>query len=167
MNTMTTITVVSLTAFASFLLTAVLGRWLVPALHRLKFGQTIRDIGPAWHKNKQGTPTMGGIMFALGMVIALVAAILVCELFLPVKIFRGGRGKYCQYPDDYPADYRYSAGIVLRDDRFSRRLHQGGQEAQSWADRETEAVFAVGGGARIRLVAVYGRRYRGIYPGTR
>ena len=87
---MTTITVVSLTAFASFLLTAVLGRWLVPALHRLKFGQTIRDIGPAWHKNKQGTPTMGGIMFALGMVIALVAAILVCELFLPVKIFRGG-----------------------------------------------------------------------------
>ncbi|MBS5480622.1 MAG: phospho-N-acetylmuramoyl-pentapeptide-transferase, partial [Clostridiales bacterium] len=90
MNTMTTITVVSLTAFASFLLTAVLGRWLVPALHRLKFGQTIRDIGPAWHKNKQGTPTMGGIMFALGMVIALVAAILVCELFLPVKIFRGG-----------------------------------------------------------------------------
>lgn len=90
MNTMTTITIVSLTAFVSFLLTAVLGRWLVPMLHRLKFGQTIRDIGPAWHKNKQGTPTMGGIMFALGMVVTLVVAIVVCELFLPVKIFREG-----------------------------------------------------------------------------
>lgn len=61
----------ALTAFAA---TAALGWWLIPFLHRLKFGQTIREIGPKWHKNKQGTPTMGGIMFIIG----IAAAVCVC-----------------------------------------------------------------------------------------
>ena len=69
------ITVVAATAPAAFLLSALLGKWLIPVLHRLKFGQTIRDVGPAWHKNKQGTPTMGGILFILGMLAALIAAV--------------------------------------------------------------------------------------------
>lgn len=81
------ITVVAATALAAFLVSALLGKKLIPVLHRLKFGQTIRDIGPAWHKNKQGTPTMGGVLFILGMVVALVAAVLICDLFLPIKIF--------------------------------------------------------------------------------
>lgn len=55
----------------AFGLTAVLGIWMVPFLHKLKFGQTIREIGPSWHKNKQGTPTMGGLMFIVGLVAAL------------------------------------------------------------------------------------------------
>ncbi len=37
-------------------------------LHKLKYGQTILEIGPSWHKSKQGTPTMGGIMFVIGIV---------------------------------------------------------------------------------------------------
>ena len=86
------ITVVAATALAAFLLSALLGKWLIPVLHRLKFGQTIRDVGPAWHKNKQGTPTMGGILFILGMLAALIAAVLVCDLFLPLKIFRVEEG---------------------------------------------------------------------------
>lgn len=86
MNSMSSITTVALTAFAAFLLTALLGKQLIPVLHKLKFGQTIRDVGPAWHKNKQGTPTMGGILFILGMAVALTAAVIVCQLFLPVKI---------------------------------------------------------------------------------
>lgn len=85
------ISVVALTALVSFLLSALLGRKIIPALHKLKFGQTIRDVGPSWHKNKQGTPTMGGVLFILGTTVALAAAIAVCELFLPehigVKIF--------------------------------------------------------------------------------
>ena len=52
-----------ITAAAGFGVTAVLGWWVIPLLHKLKFGQTIREIGPKWHKKKQGTPTMGGIMF--------------------------------------------------------------------------------------------------------
>lgn len=56
----------------SFGVTALLGKWLIPMLHRLKFGQTIREIGPQWHKKKQGTPTMGGIMFIIGITVAMV-----------------------------------------------------------------------------------------------
>ncbi len=56
--------------------TAILGKVFIPWLHKLKFGQTILDIGPSWHKNKQGTPTMGGIMFIISITIACVAALL-------------------------------------------------------------------------------------------
>ena len=66
------ITVVAATALAAFLLSALLGKWLIPVLHRLKFGQTIRDVGPAWHKNKQGTPTMGGLMFIAAVAIVVL-----------------------------------------------------------------------------------------------
>lgn len=47
----------------AFGVTAGLGFVIIPWLRKLKFGQTILDIGPSWHKSKQGTPNMGGIMF--------------------------------------------------------------------------------------------------------
>ena len=59
-------------AFTAFAVTALLGYIVIPYLRRLKFGQTILDIGPKWHKEKQGTPTMGGIMTILGVLLALV-----------------------------------------------------------------------------------------------
>lgn len=58
-------------AVTSFLITAVSGCVLVPLLHRLHFGQTIREDGPTWHNKKQGTPTMGGLCFILGQVLTL------------------------------------------------------------------------------------------------
>ena len=57
-------TVVS--AVVGFGLTALIGIWFIPFLRKVHYGQTINDIGPTWHKNKQGTPTMGGIMFIIG-----------------------------------------------------------------------------------------------------
>ena len=80
------ITVMAGTALAAFIITAVLGKLLIPVLHKMKFGQTILDIGPAWHKAKQGTPTMGGILFILGMAAALAGAVIISEMFLPVKV---------------------------------------------------------------------------------
>ncbi|MCH5352884.1 MAG: phospho-N-acetylmuramoyl-pentapeptide-transferase [Acutalibacter sp.] len=62
-------------AVVAFGLTALLGKLLIPFLHKLHFGQTIREIGPSWHKGKQGTPTMGGLMFILGIVLTMCAAI--------------------------------------------------------------------------------------------
>lgn len=59
----------------SFLVALVLGKWLIPWLHKLKFGQTILADGPTWHQKKQGTPTMGGILFILGFVLAVIAAV--------------------------------------------------------------------------------------------
>ena len=49
--------------------TAVVGRFLVPALRRAKAGQSIREDGPVWHKGKQGTPIMGGVMFITGITV--------------------------------------------------------------------------------------------------
>lgn len=56
--------------------TGVAGFAMVPWLRKLKFGQTILDIGPKWHKSKQGTPTMGGLMMVLGVVSALVVTVI-------------------------------------------------------------------------------------------
>lgn len=68
------------TVVSAFLITSVIGMWLIPFLRRLHFGQTILDIGPAWHKSKQGTPTMGGIMFIAGITIAILTGWLTLEL---------------------------------------------------------------------------------------
>ena len=43
----------------------VLGPRVIPVLRKLKFGQTVYELGPQSHKTKQGTPTMGGLMFVL------------------------------------------------------------------------------------------------------
>lgn len=59
-------------AVLSFIITYGLGYIIIPWLHNLKFGQTILDIGPKWHKKKEGTPTMGGILFIIGTIIAFV-----------------------------------------------------------------------------------------------
>lgn len=55
-------------ALAALLVTAVSGFVIIPLLRRLKFGQTINEIGPSWHKDKQGIPTMGGFTFIIGSI---------------------------------------------------------------------------------------------------
>ena len=59
----------------SFAVTALVGgRAILPALRRLKAGQSIREDGPKWHAGKSGTPTMGGLMFILGIAVAVLIA---------------------------------------------------------------------------------------------
>lgn len=53
----------------SFILTAILGRIILPILRKMKVGQNERLDGPRSHLRKQGTPTMGGIMIILSMII--------------------------------------------------------------------------------------------------
>ncbi len=71
-------TILFIAAGVSFLVTAVMGIWMIPFLRRLKFGQTILEDGPAWHKSKQGTPVMGGLLFITGTVVAFTLAIGIC-----------------------------------------------------------------------------------------
>lgn len=59
-------------AIISFVITSIIGIFLIPFLKKLKYGQSIKEIGPTWHKAKQGTPTIGGIMFIVGIVIAVL-----------------------------------------------------------------------------------------------
>lgn len=71
-----------LTTVCTFVLTVILGRLLLPVLHALKAGQSIREIGPSWHNSKNGTPVMGGIMF--------ITATLVCVLVFGWKQMMAG-----------------------------------------------------------------------------
>ncbi len=64
----------------AFAVTALIGPAFIPWLHKLKFGQEIREEGPKWHQKKSGTPTMGGIMFALGITAAVGVAALISAL---------------------------------------------------------------------------------------
>ena len=63
-----------------FAISAISGYWIIPFLHKLKYGQTILDIGPSWHKKKQGTPTMGGIMFIIATVLSIIITAAVFSL---------------------------------------------------------------------------------------
>ena len=49
-----------------------LGHFLLPVLHALKAGASIREIGPTWHNNKTGTPIMGGLMFIFASILCLM-----------------------------------------------------------------------------------------------
>lgn len=56
----------------AFVVTVVLGICIIPILRRLKIGQIERQEGPTSHLNKQGTPTMGGIIMAIGIIILAI-----------------------------------------------------------------------------------------------
>ena len=58
---------------AGFLLTLVIGHFLIPELRKLKAGQSIRADGPTWHAGKAGTPAMGGIMFIVSTGVLMIA----------------------------------------------------------------------------------------------
>lgn len=63
-----------LACLVSFAVSVTAGRFLIPWLRRLKAGQEIREDGPTWHNQKAGTPTMGGLMFIAGILVASLVA---------------------------------------------------------------------------------------------
>ena len=60
---------VALTLIVAFAISVILSPMLIPALHRLKFGQSIREEGPKSHMKKAGTPTMGGMIFLISIIL--------------------------------------------------------------------------------------------------
>ncbi|MCI8422466.1 MAG: phospho-N-acetylmuramoyl-pentapeptide-transferase [Lawsonibacter sp.] len=63
-----------LSFIVAFGVAAIAGQILIPVLRRLKAGQSIRADGPTWHMSKQGTPTMGGLMFILAIGVAVLVS---------------------------------------------------------------------------------------------
>ncbi|WP_017415670.1 phospho-N-acetylmuramoyl-pentapeptide-transferase [Clostridium tunisiense] len=59
----------------AFLVALLIAPFLIPMLHKFKFGQNIRDEGPESHKKKQGTPTMGGIIFIIATCITMIVIV--------------------------------------------------------------------------------------------
>lgn len=77
---MNSILALVLSGAAALGITAILGYGIIPWLRKLKFGQTILDEGPKWHKSKQGTPTMGGIMFIIGIFCSAALMLVIMQL---------------------------------------------------------------------------------------
>ena len=64
-----------LAAAIAFAVAAAVGPAVIRTMRRLKFGQKILEDGPTWHMNKQNTPTMGGFIFIIAMIVAVLATL--------------------------------------------------------------------------------------------
>jgi len=66
------VTLIIYSVMIAFVLSILQGPFLIPLLHKLKFGQNIRAEGPRSHLKKAGTPTMGGIIFMISTIITML-----------------------------------------------------------------------------------------------
>lgn len=78
-----------LSLLTAFVITAALGPVLIPVLHKLKFGQSIRDCGPKEHLKKAGTPTMGGILILIGIISCLIWCKITVDLQIALILILG------------------------------------------------------------------------------
>ena len=62
-----------ITILVACVITTILGPVFIPVLRRIKAGQSIREDGPKAHQTKAGTPTMGGLMIILAVVITCIS----------------------------------------------------------------------------------------------
>lgn len=62
-----------ITILVAFVITAILGPVFIPVLKKIKAGQSIREDGPQAHLSKAGTPTMGGLMIILAVIITCIS----------------------------------------------------------------------------------------------
>lgn len=70
----------------TFGMTVIGLKFLIPFLLSQKIGQKILDIGPRWHKNKEGTPTMGGISFIIASFISLCIFLLIASKYIETRV---------------------------------------------------------------------------------
>ena len=84
----------------SFAISALLCPIVIPFLHRLKFGQQVRDDGPQAHLKKQGTPTMGGLIILSSIIITSIFYIPRYPKIIPVLFVTVGFG-IIGFLDDY------------------------------------------------------------------
>ena len=130
----------------SFLFTALLLRPLIALLKKRHLGQSILEIGPAWHKPKEGTPTMGGCVFLLTVPLFSVVMSLVIDKYLsPTLIF--------------VLIFALANGLIgLLDDRtkFKKRKNQG---LLPWQKLVLQSVFV---GAFLYLILFFGESDQGI-----
>lgn len=84
----------------SFIITLLLGPILIPVLKKLKVGQSIREEGPKTHFKKSGTPTMGGIIMIIALLITTISSGLLNRDMIVLLIFTVGFG-FIGFIDDF------------------------------------------------------------------
>lgn len=83
---------IAIPVIVSFAISAVAGPVIIPILRKLKVGQTVRDDGPQTHLKKNGTPTMGGLIFLLGVVITCLFYVKDYPKIVPILFMTVGFG---------------------------------------------------------------------------
>lgn len=91
---------ITIPALLAFFITLILGPGLIRFLHKLKFGQFIREEGPESHQKKSGTPTMGGILFLIGILAGSALYIRSYPRIIPILFVTLGFG-LIGFMDDY------------------------------------------------------------------
>jgi phospho-N-acetylmuramoyl-pentapeptide-transferase len=99
----------------ALLLSLLLGPWFIRALRRLQVGQNIRDVGPATHQVKAGTPTMGGVLILTAVLVPTLLWANLVNLYvwvaLAVTVLFGGIG----FVDDFlKVRRKRSLGLTAR-----------------------------------------------------
>ena len=89
-----------LAVIIAFVISAILCPIVIPFLHKLKFGQQVRDDGPQAHLKKQGTPTMGGLVILSSIIITSLLYIRDYPRIIPVLFVTVGFG-VIGFLDDY------------------------------------------------------------------
>ncbi len=93
-------TTIVIPVIISFVISVLLGPFIIPFLRKLKVGQTVRDDGPQTHLKKAGTPTMGGILILISIVLTSLLYVKDCPNIIPILFSTLGFG-LIGFLDDY------------------------------------------------------------------
>ena len=91
---------IAIPVIISFLISVALGPVIIPFLRKLKFGQTVRDDGPQSHLKKNGTPTMGGLIFLISVIATSCIYVKDYPQIIPILFVTVGFG-VIGFLDDY------------------------------------------------------------------
>ena len=91
---------VAVPVIVSFAISAAAGPVVIPVLRKMKVGQTVRDDGPQTHLKKNGTPTMGGLIFLLSVVVTSLFYVKDYPKIIPILFVTVGFG-IVGFLDDY------------------------------------------------------------------
>ncbi|NLT96125.1 MAG: phospho-N-acetylmuramoyl-pentapeptide-transferase [Clostridia bacterium] len=121
----------------------IIGPVLIPALRRLKFGQSVRDDGPKRHLIKQGTPTMGGVMFFFSLALGTVFIAKGSMVTYVLLLFTFGYGIIGFIDDFIKIVKKRSLGLKARDKIIGQLLLSGmlAWVAVNYLGRGTELVI--------------------------
>jgi len=128
-----------LSVILTLALTVMAERFLIPRLKSIGMGQKILDIGPRWHKNKEGTPTMGGLGFILASIV----------VFVPFFLFRMGEE---ELPLLFAFLYALINGMIgFVDDytKFVKKQNEGLTASQKYLLQLLAAALYLGGLAAV------------------
>ncbi|MBQ5838180.1 MAG: phospho-N-acetylmuramoyl-pentapeptide-transferase, partial [Clostridia bacterium] len=70
-----------ISASIAFIIGVILYKIFIPLLRKVKLGQKILEIGPSWHKSKEGTPNLGGVIFIIACLVSFGVGFLFLDGF--------------------------------------------------------------------------------------